>query len=111
MDEICSKELSKVDAEIADADILHYIQGHTLYDYVEKVVRLYFDIDYKVAEYKCKNAFVGSDGNAIADLKLSIWQGKQDCVHESIYNANAIDVADTGIVGIQNQIKAQINAS
>ncbi len=102
-------------AEIADADILHYIQGHTLYDYVEKIVRHYLDIDYKVAEDKCKNAFVGSDGttigNAIADLKLSIWQGKQDCVHESIYNANAIDVADTGIVGIQNQIKAQINAS
>ena len=113
LDEICSKELTKVDAEIADADILHYLQGHTLYDYVEKVVRHYFSIDYKVAEDKCKNALVGSDGmtigNAIADLKRSIWQGKQDCVHDSIYNANAIDLADSGIVGIQNQIEAQIN--
>lgn len=98
-----------------DADILHYLQGHTLYDYVEKVVRHYFDIDYKAAEGKCKNALVGSDGktigNVITDLKLSIWQGKQDCIHESIYNGNAVDVADNGIVGIQNQIKAQIDAS
>lgn len=110
LDEICSKELIKIDTQIADTDILHYIQGHTLYDYVEKVVRHYFEIDYKVAEDKCKKAHAGSDGmtigKAIADLKLSIWQGKQDCVHESIYNANAINMADFGIVGIQKQIKA-----
>ena len=113
MDGICSEELAKVDTEIADTDILHYIQGHTLYDYVFKVVKYYFDGDYKAAEVKCKNGLVGGDGltigNAIADLKQSIWQGKQDCIQESIYNADAIDLSDTGIDGILKQIKAQVN--
>jgi len=102
--------LAEVDSKIPDTDILHYLQGHTLYDYVEKVVRHYFDADYKLAEEKCKKAHIGCNGleigNAISDLKQSIWQGEQDCIHSSIYNANAIDMAETGIVGIQKQIEA-----
>ena len=108
IDEICSKELAEVDANISDTNILNYIQGHTLYDYIEKVVRYYFRIDYKQGEDKCKNDTSISGGpavgKAVSVFKASIYNGTIDCVRDSIYNATALDMTSQDIKDIQTQI-------
>ena len=109
IDEICSKELAEVDATIPDTDILNYIQGHILYDYIEKVVKYYFYIDYKQAEDKCKNdpAVSGNGpaiGKAISAFKASIFNGTIDCVKDSVYNGAALDMTSKDIKDIQTQI-------
>lgn len=111
IDNICSKELAEVDASISDADILNQIQGHTLYDYIEKVVRHFFYVDYKIVENNCKKDPKLKDngvaiGKAIEDLKLFVFGNSTDCIHDSLYNATALDMNDTGITRIQSQIKS-----
>lgn len=108
IDEICSKELAEVDTSISDTDILNYIQGHTLYDYIEKVVRYFFLIDYKQAEEKCKNDAPIDDGPAIgiavSAFRASIYNGTTDCVRDSIYNGTSLDMTSQDIKNIQCQI-------
>ncbi len=110
--EVCSKELAEVDANISDTNILNYIQGHTLCDYIEKVVKYYFLIDYKLAvDKRKKNA--SNDGGlaikkAVSDLKEMVFNGSKtttsDCIRNSIYNATALDMASQDIKDIQTQI-------
>ena len=108
IDEICSIELAEVDTNISDTDILNYIQGHTLYDYIEKVVRYFFRIDYKQAENKCKNDAPVGDGPAVGKavfaFKASIYNGTTDCVRDSIYNGTALDMTSQDIKNVQTQI-------
>ena len=109
IDEICSKELAEVDTTIPDTDILKYIQGHTLYDYIETAVRYYFYIDYRQAVDKCKNDPTISCngqaiGKAVSAFKASIYNGTIDCVKDSVYNGAALDMTSKDIKDIQTQI-------
>ena len=112
LEKICSKEFSEVDKIIPDSDILYHIQGHTLYDYIEKVVRYYIKFDYKNRVSNLKKDLIskGEKENiekTIADLRSSIKvTSNNNCINESIYNANALDMRESGIVDIQNQIKS-----
>ena len=109
IDEICSKELAEVDTTIPDTDILKYIQGHTLYDYIETAVRYFFHIDYRQAVDKCKNdpTISGNGqaiGKAVSAFKASIYNGTIDCVKDSVYNGAALDMTSKDIKDIQTQI-------
>ena len=101
-----------MDKIIPDSDILYHIQGHTLYDYIEKVVRYYIKFDYKNRVSNLKKDLIskGEKENiekTIADLRSSIKvTSNNNCINESIYNANALDMRESGIVDIQNQIKS-----
>lgn len=109
--EFCSKEFAAIDAKITDKDILNHIQGHTLFDYIEKVVKYYFLIDYGMGEDKCKkDASNGGGlavGKAVRDFRAMILNGtanSTDCVRNSIYNASALDISSQDIKDIQAQI-------
>ena len=114
IENICSKELAEVEKKISDKDVLNCIQGHTLYDYIKKVVKYFFEVDYKKLENNCKNdlKLKGNNvaiGEAIANLKSNVYGTSRNCINcisESIYNANALDMSEIGIVNIQNQIKS-----
>lgn len=111
IDVICSKELAEVDATIPDTDVLNYIQGHILYDYIKKVVKYYFHMDYKQAEDRCKNdpSVSGNGpaiGKAVSAFKASIFNGTIDCVKDSVYNGAALDMTSKDIKDIQTQITA-----
>ena len=108
---ICSKELAEIDMKISDTRILNYIQGHTLYDYIKIVVSFFFRKEYKMVEEKCKIDLIqkgntAAIGKAIAELRLNVEGISKDCIHESIYNANALDMKDPGIINIRRQIKS-----
>ena len=113
IEEFCSKEFVAIDANIFDTDILNYIQGHTLCDYIVKVVKYYFQVDYGVAEDKCKKeAFKDGGlavGKAVSDFRIKILNGSSnstECVRDSIYNATALDMTSQDIKDIQVQITA-----
>ncbi|MBQ9666399.1 MAG: DUF4435 domain-containing protein [Bacteroidaceae bacterium] len=107
---ICPKEYAVINKKVTESTALHFLQGHTFYDYISKVIKNYITEDLRSQVSKINsNTSLPKDERIrqIQTLLAKVYNGRSrvDCVHESIYNANAIDFADTGIVGIQKQIK------
>ncbi|MCQ2315526.1 MAG: DUF4435 domain-containing protein [Bacteroidales bacterium] len=95
-------------------DVLHNLQGHTLYCYIFQLVKLYFKKGYKqlIDDEKAKVSNNAEILSAIHALRIRI--GMADCtvdgfIKHSIYSASALDMNDKAIMKIQNNIRAILN--
>lgn len=95
-------------------DVLHNLQGHTLYCYIFQLVKLYFKKGYKqlIDDEKAKVSNNAEILSAIHALRIRI--GMADCtvdgfIKHSIYSASALDMNGKAIMKIQNNIRAILN--
>lgn len=108
---ICPKEYAVIDKTVTESTALHFLQGHTLYDYISKVVKNYIteDLRSSVSKINTNTSLLREEKvRQIQTLLAKVYNGKPraDYVHDSIYNATALDMNDTGITSIQSQIKS-----
>lgn len=108
---ICPKEYAVIDKTVTESTVLQFLQGHTLYDYISKVIKNYIteDLRSEVSKINSNTSLSGDERvKQIQTLLTKVYNGKSrnDCVHDFIYNATALDMNDTGITSIQSQIKS-----
>lgn len=105
--EECQKELSEYN-DWSSEDALYHIQGHTLYNFVSKVIKYYFEDAFKKLEKEEKEKVIekAKIPDVIKNLKsdIGIAESRADFIKNSIYNADAIDMKDDAVVKIQNNI-------
>lgn len=90
-----------------DEDVLHNLQGHTLYKFVSPIMTVIFNKAYKQLVEKEKS--VVEDKTQMSEVIRKLNQRIGICgdfIKDSIYNASSLDMSDKAIERIQNKIRA-----
>ena len=109
--ENCAQELQVYDSWTWK-DGYHHVQGHTLYGFMSKVIGYYFQRAYTNLENAKKTDVPSTEiPKVIVDLKsrLGVSNGNAELIKGSVFSADALDMTDTSICTIQNNIRKILN--
>lgn len=107
----CTSEYSIIGELMKSDSPLVFLQGHSLYDFLLKIMKLCFAENKSIAIHNISTNTSLTKQEQIEQIQ--VWQkrvckGKTpiELIHDSVYNCDALDMKDCGIVAIQQQILA-----